>query len=111
QSEQIFRRRDGDSALALDRLNQDRGSLRRNRGAHRFEIVERNLFESFNRGFESFFYFFLTGRGDSGQRSTMKRAGGGDDFVAAIRMSEFPRKFEEALVRFRSAVAKEYSPR
>ena len=72
QSDQIFRRRDRDPALALDRLDQNGRCRFCDRGAHRFEIVKRHMLESRHRRLESFLHFLLTGRGDSGQGPSMK---------------------------------------
>ena len=72
QAKQIFPGRDRDSALSLHRLDENRAGLGRNCASHGFDIVERNVFESFHRGIESLFNFLLTGGRNSRQRPTVK---------------------------------------
>ena len=72
ESEQIFRRRNCDSAFALDRFDQNGDCRSCNRRAHGFQIVERNMFEPRDRRLKALLHFLLTGRRDSRQRSTVK---------------------------------------
>src|ERR1051326_8861121 len=103
--DQIFSRRDRYSALTLHRLDQNCRGFRRNRAAHRFDVVERHVFESFDARIESFFDFLLTSSSNAGQRSAMKRIGRSNDFVSTALLSKFSSEFEQAFVRFRAAVA------
>src|SRR5690242_6331918 len=96
QPDQVFRLRDRDPALTLDWLDQDRGGFRGNGRAHRFEIVERDLLESFNRRLESFLYFFLPSGGDARQRAFVERVDRRDDFVTAFVAAKFPGELEQA---------------
>src|SRR5580693_6936677 len=57
------------------------------------------------------FYFFLPGRCDPGQRSTMKRIRCGDDSIATFSVPEFSRQLEQTFVRLGAAIAKKYSAR
>ena len=111
QSNQIFRRRNSDSAFALHRFNQNRSGLWCDRAAHRFKVVKRHLLESLNCRAETFFHFFLSGRCNPSQRPPMKRVDRRNDFVADVIVSEFPGQLEQAFVRFRAAVAEKDSPR
>src|SRR5207244_10210601 len=104
QSNQIFRRRDSDSAFALHRFNQNRGCLWCDRAAHRFQVVKRYLLESLNCRTETFFHFFLPGRCNPSQRPPMKRVDRSNDFVADVSVSEFPGQLDLASLLFLDAI-------
>src|SRR5438132_13468118 len=70
ESEQIFRRRNCDSAFALDRFDQNRNCRSCNRRAHSREIVEPHMLESRDPLLETLLPFFLTCRRALRQRST-----------------------------------------
>ncbi len=110
QPDQIFRLGHGDSAFALHRFNQNGGRRFRDRAPRRLQIVERYVFEARDRRIESLFYFFLPGRCDPGQGSTVKRFERGDDFVAAFLLPELPCQFEQPFVCFRAAIAEKDAP-
>src|ERR1700736_716928 len=106
QTDQIFSGGNGYSAFALDRFDQNRRRLRRHRAGHCLQIIEWNVFEAAHHRPKTLFYFFLTGRGDSGQGSSMKRAERRNNLVTASAMAKLPSQFEQAFVGFGTAVAK-----
>src|ERR1700726_1463404 len=72
ESRQVFRRRNCDSAFALDWFDQNGDCRSCNRRAHGREIVEPHMLESRDQRLKTFLHFLLAGRRDSGQRSTVK---------------------------------------
>ena len=72
QAEQILRRSGCDTAFALNRFDQDRGSFRANRGAHRFQVIEGHLPKACHHRLKTFLYFFLPGRGDPREGSPVE---------------------------------------
>src|SRR5256885_2455068 len=111
ETNKILRRRGRDSALALDRLDENGRGLRRDRGAHRVEIVEGHLPKPRHHRLETLLHFLLTGRGDSRQRPSVERPVSRENFEPAGVVPKFSRKLVETFVRFRAAVTKETTAR
>src|SRR3954447_19431758 len=82
--EKIFGRRGGDSAFPLDRLDQDRRRLRRDRGPHRVEIVEWHLPKTGHHRLKTLFHFLLTRGRDTSQGPAVEGTVGRDDLKAAF---------------------------
>ena len=70
------------AALALDRLDQDRGRLRPDRLLDRLEIAERHLVEALDHRAEAFEVFLLSARRERRERAAVERALEGDDAIA-----------------------------
>ena len=67
-------RHDPHPALALNRLDHDRGRVRPDRRLHRFEIAEGNLVEALYLGTEPFEIFGLAAGGQGRQRAAVESA-------------------------------------
>src|SRR5262245_15598445 len=81
-------------AFALNRLDQDRRSLRSDGALDRLDVVERHLIEAVDDGAEAFQIFLLPARGERRQGTAVKRARESDDaitFRAAVDRMEFAR--------------------
>src|SRR4029077_9389970 len=104
QSDQVFRRRNCNSALALNRLDPKRRGRWRERAPHCVKVVERHVFDSHHRRLKTFFYFLLTSRSNPGQCPPMERFERRDDFETATVVAEFSRELEQTFVRLTPAV-------
>ena len=62
------------AALALDRLDHDRGHLRPDRRLDRGEVGDRYLVEAVDLGTEPFEILFLAARGDGGEGASVESA-------------------------------------
>ena len=69
-----MRGRDAHAALALDRLDHDRGALRPDPGFNRGEIGNRDLIEALNLGTEAFEVLRLAARCERRQRAAVEGA-------------------------------------
>ncbi len=101
QAPQALRRHRAQTALALDRLNHDRGRLIGDRGLERRMVAERDLVEAVDLGPEAFDVFLLAAGRDRRQRAAVEGALEGDDAVAlgmALRGMVFPRHLDGGLV-------------
>ena len=96
---------DPHAALALDRLDHDRGRLRPDRRLDRVEVGDRNLVEAVDLGAEPFEIFRLAARGDGRQRAAVERALEGEHAVAlrARRRSDWRRRAILIAASFASA--------
>ncbi len=85
QVAQVFQRHGPDAALALDRLDQDRGGLRRDRRLKRLAVAERHLVEALDLRPEAFQVFLLAAGGDGRERAAVEGALERDDAEALRR--------------------------
>src|SRR5256885_629909 len=104
ETKKILRGRGRDSALALDRLDENGRGLWRDRGAHRVEIVEGHLPKPRHHRLETLLHFLLTGRGDSRQRPSVERPVSRENFEPAGVVPKFSRKILHTLFTFRHAL-------
>src|SRR5262245_25264457 len=86
---QALQERVGDhphSAFALDRLDQDRGRLRRDGALDHFDVTIGNVVKPSGDRTEAIQIFLVASRGERGQRAAVKRALESDD-PETLRMS------------------------
>ena len=94
QRAQELVRRHAHAALALDRLDQDRGGGRADRALDRREVAERHLVEAFDHRAEALEIFLLAAGRERRERAAVERALEGDDAHAlgrAVDRMEFAR--------------------
>ena len=100
-----------DAALALDRLDQDGGGLRRDGGAKRVQIAIGHVNEARRVRIEALEMLFLAASRDGRQRAPVKGAGGADDLVPALvaaLVMVFARHLDGALIGLGARVAEEH---
>ena len=110
QRPQELDRRDVDAALALHRLDHDRGRLRPDRLLDRGEIGERHVVEAFDRRPEALEVFRVAAGGDGRERAAVEGAFEGDDAPAlgpAADIMVAPRRLDRGLARFGARIAEE----
>src|SRR5581483_1958502 len=98
------------TAFALDRLNQDAGSVRTDRLLHRLDVAMRHLVEAVHRRTEAIEVFGRAGRGERRQRAAVEGAFEGDDAVAfgmALGGMMLARHLDHAFHRLRAGIAEE----
>ena len=105
QPQQILRRRRRHAALALHALDQNRTRRRRNRLAHRGQIIERHVPKPRHQRLETLFHLLLPRRRDARQRAPVKRIHRGENFKTPLLVPKFARQFVKPLIRLRAAVA------
>ena len=99
------------AALALDRLDHDRGRLRPDRRLDRGEVGDRDLVEAVDLGTESFEIFFLAARGDRGEGAAVESALEGQHPIALGMAADplaTPRHLDRRLVRLRPGIGEEH---
>ena len=110
QAAQKRRRDHPHAALALDRLDHDRGRLRPDRRLDRGEVGHRNLVEAVDLGAETFEIFLLAAGRDGGERAAVERALEGQHPIA-LGMAVDPlapaRHLDRRLVRLRARIGEE----
>ena len=111
QAQQVFGRRRGDSALALDALDENGRRRGRNGRARRLQVVERDVSESFHQGLEALLHLLLTGGRDARQRAPVEGVYCCENFEAAFVVTEFPDRLVEALVGLGPGVAEKHLTR
>ena len=103
-------RHDAHAALALDRLDQDRGGLGCDRGLGRLEIGEGDLVEAARHRAEAFEIFLLAAGSERRQRAAVEGAFEGDD-ANPFRMTAdgviLARHLDRAFHRLRAGIAEE----
>ena len=107
QAAQAFSGHDADAALALDRLDHDRGGLRPDCGQQRVMVAESDLIEPLDFRTESFEIFLLSAGGDRRQSTAVERALEGDDaeaFGVAADGLVFARHFNRAFIRLGAGI-------
>ena len=85
QAGEIALGRHDDAGLALDRLDQDRGGVRRDRALHRGEIAERHRAEARRERAEAVAIVGLGREADDGGGAAVEIALGDDDLGAVGR--------------------------
>ena len=111
QAFQKLVRRHAHAALALDRLDQDRGGVRTDRLLHRLEIAERHLVEAVDHRAEAFEVFLLSAGRERRERAAMEGALEGDDAVAvglAVHGVELARGLDRAFHRLGARIGEEH---
>jgi hypothetical protein len=110
QTLQALRRHRTDTALALDRLNEDGARLGANGFLQSLMIAERHLIKAFDLGAETVEIFLLATGGNGRQRAAMESAFKSDDaefFRMAVRRLLFARHFDRAFHRLRTRIGEE----
>ena len=110
QPAQEFVGRRTDAALALHRLDQDRGRRVGDGSTHRIEIAELNLIEARRLRAEALDIFLLTAGGDGRDGAAVEGAFEGDDmelFRMPLGKLIAPRRLDGAFQRFRTRVGEE----
>jgi hypothetical protein len=79
QPAQIALRGRPDAALALHRLDDDRGGILADHRPHLVEIAEGDMVEARQVGAKAIEVFLVAGGGERRQRPAVERAGAGDD--------------------------------
>ncbi|MCY1486270.1 hypothetical protein D9M68_199090 [compost metagenome] len=105
-----FLGRGTDAALALDRLDQDRGGLLGDRILDGRDVAERNLVEPWGLWPETFNVLLLTTGGDRRDRAAVEGALEGDDVkLLRLPLGEVvpPRRLDRAFQRFRTGIGEE----
>ena len=100
-------RRQIDTTLALDRLNQDRTGLRTGHVADSIEIVEGNVVEAGHQWPHALVILGLSSRGGGTERSAVETVVEGNDAVPAGFGTVQTHQFQCALDRFGTTVAEE----
>ena len=98
------------AALALNRLDQDCGRLRRDRGLDGGKVRYRNLIEAFDLGAEALKIFLLTARGDGGEGAPVEGALEGQDAIAlgvTVNPLASPRHLDRRLIRLGPGIGEE----
>ncbi len=111
QALQRLGRHGADAALALDRLDQDRGGLGRDRLFGGIEVVEGDLVEAVGLGAEAFEVLLLAAGSDSRERAAMERALEGDGAEAlgpAVDIVVAARRLDGAFERLGAGVGEEH---
>ncbi len=107
---QEFLRRRTNAALALDRLDQDRGGLFCDRILDGRDVAERNLVEARGLWSEAFNVLLLATGGDRRDRAAVEGTLEGDD-VKLLRLAVgevvAPRRLDRAFQRFRTGIGEE----
>ena len=99
------------AALALHRLDQDRGGFRRDRLLGGIDVVEADLVKAFDLGTEAFEVFVLAPGCDGRQRAAVEGAFEGDDAEAlGMTLDEMvaPRRLDRAFQRLGAGIGEEY---
>ena len=99
-----------DAALALHRLDQDRGGFRGDRLGGGVDVVERHLVEAVDLGAETFEIFLLAAGGDRRQRAAVEGAFEGDGAVAlgmAVDVVIAARGLDRAFQRLGAGIGEE----
>src|SRR5687768_8234230 len=98
------------AALALDRLNEDGGSLRTDRRLQRRTVAERHLIEALDLRSEAFEVLRLAPCRDRRQRAAVEGALERDDAEAlrrAVHIMVAPRRLDRAFDRFDARIGEE----
>ena len=99
------------AALALDRLDQDRGRVRSDDLLHRLEVAERHLVEALDHRAEAFEIFLLSAGRERRERAAVEGALEGDDAIAlglAVHRLELARGLDRAFHRLGAGIAEEH---
>ena len=99
-----------DAALALHRLDQDRGGFRGDRLGRSIDVVERHLVEAVDLGPEAFQIFLLAAGGDRRQRAAVEGAFEGDGAIAlgmAVHVMVAARRLDRAFQRLGARIGEE----
>ena len=112
QAANEFVRRGADAAFALDRLDQETGSLVGDKGLCAFEIVEFRILESGEQGHETLVHLFLIGRADRRHCAPVKGVGEGDQLgavgVAIFMLVIGARGLDRRFYGFRARIGEEH---
>jgi len=95
---------DADAAFALDRLDQEAGSLRADRRLGRFQIVELDITEAGQQGQKALVHLVLVRRADGAERTAVEGVVESDDLepIGPGRLVIGTRGLDRALHRLRT---------
>jgi hypothetical protein len=100
---------DQDASLPLDGLNEKGAGIRRNGGAERGRIAERNSLEAWHEGSEVLPVLLLRRKADNGDRTPMEVVRADNDFRVVLRNAlhhgtSFARRLDRSLHSLRAGV-------